>query len=99
MPDDRQEDRQFQIRSLAGEVMRLAHDGILINMRFLDVALSKLKTVCREQTGAHLFDGSTLYYDRHICFCSIRRHPIMLPDCICIRCCTASFITAGRRIR
>lgn len=48
MPDDRQEDRQFQIRSLAGEVMRLAHDGILINMRFLDVALSKLKTVCRE---------------------------------------------------
>ncbi len=63
MPDDRQEDRQFQIRSLAGEVMRLAHDGILINMRFLDVALSKLKTVCREQTGAHLFDGSTLYYD------------------------------------
>lgn len=63
MPDDLQEDRQFQIRSLAGEVMRLAHDGILINMRFLDVALSKLKTVCREQTGAHLFDGSTLYYD------------------------------------
>ena len=63
MPDDRQEDRQFQIRSLAGEVMRLAHDGILINMRCLDVALSKLKTVCREQTGAHLFDGSTLYYD------------------------------------
>lgn len=63
MPDDRQEDRRFQIRSLAGEVMRLAHDGILINMRFLDVALSKLKTVCREQTGAHLFDGSTLYYD------------------------------------
>ena len=63
MPDDRQEDRQFQIRSLAGEVMRLAHDGILINIRFLDVALSKLKTVCREQTGAHLFDGSTLYYD------------------------------------
>lgn len=63
MPDNRQEDRQFQIRSLAGEVIRLAHDGILINMRFLDVALSKLKTVCREQTGAHLFDGSTLYYD------------------------------------
>ena len=24
---------------------------------------------------------------------------IMLPDCICIRCCTASFITAGRWIR
>ena len=43
--------------------MHLAHDGILINMRFLDVALSKLKVECREQTGAHLFDGENLYYD------------------------------------
>ena len=58
-----QQDRQLQIRKIAGEVMGLAHDGILINMRFLDVALSRLKIVCREQTGAHLFDGMTLYYD------------------------------------
>lgn len=43
--------------------MRLAHDGLLINMRFLDVALSKLKLSCRQQTGAHLFDGAALYYD------------------------------------
>ena len=56
-------DRQQKIESLAEEILRLAHDGLLINMRFLDVALSKLKTVCREQTGAHLFDGMTLYYD------------------------------------
>ena len=56
-----QQDRQLQIRKIAGEVMGLA--GILINMRFLDVALSRLKIVCREQTGAHLFDGMTLYYD------------------------------------
>ncbi len=56
-------ERQSQIQELAGEIMRLAHDGLLINMRFLDVALSKLKTVSREQTGAHLFDGATLYYD------------------------------------
>lgn len=63
MTEDRREDRQLQIRSIAGEVMRLAHDGILINMRFLDVALSRLKVVCRDQTGAHLFDGTTLYYD------------------------------------
>lgn len=63
MADMQQTDRQFQIREIAGEVMRLAHDGILINMRFLDVALSKLKVECREQTGAHLFDGTVLYYD------------------------------------
>lgn len=56
-------DRQQKIESLADEILRLAHDGILINMRFLDVALSKLKLECRQQTGAHLFDGATLFYD------------------------------------
>ncbi|MDE6882441.1 MAG: hypothetical protein K2P48_04915 [Lachnospiraceae bacterium] len=63
MAEMQQQERQLQIRKIAGEVMGLAHDGILINMRFLDVALSRLKIVCREQTGAHLFDGMTLYYD------------------------------------
>ncbi|MBD5526319.1 MAG: hypothetical protein HDR04_18355 [Lachnospiraceae bacterium] len=58
-----QTDRQLQIRKLAEEIMRLAHDGILVNMRFLDVALSKFKVECREQTGVHLFDGAKLYYD------------------------------------
>lgn len=56
-------DRQLKIESLAEEILRLAHDGLLINMRFLDVALSKLKLECRPQTGTHLFDGATLYYD------------------------------------
>lgn len=56
-------DRKLQIRQLAGEIFRLAHDGLLINMRFLDVALSRLKVECREETGAHLFDGTRLYYD------------------------------------
>jgi len=63
MVDNHKEDTQLQIRSIAAEIMRLAHDGILMNMRFLDVALSKLKVECREQTGAHLFDGTKLYYD------------------------------------
>lgn len=63
MSDGKELERQFQIRELASQIMRLAHDGILINMRFLDVALSKLKVECREQTGAHLFDGARLYYD------------------------------------
>ena len=56
-------DRQEKIVGLAEEILLLAHDGLLINMRFLDVALSKLKLECRQQTGAHLFDGTTLYYD------------------------------------
>ena len=56
-------DRKQKIESLAEEILRLAHDGLLINMRFLDVALSKLKLECRQQTGAHLFDGAALIYD------------------------------------
>lgn len=63
MEDEQKSDRQLQIRNLAAQIMGLAHDGILINMRFLDVALSKLNVACREQTGAHLFDGAGLYYD------------------------------------
>lgn len=63
MSVDPKMDRQLQIRNLAAQIMGLAHDGILINMRFLDVALSKMRVECREETGAHLFDGSTLYYD------------------------------------
>lgn len=68
-------DRQAQIRDLAAQIMGLAHDGILINMRFLDVALSKLKTECREQTGAHLFDGAGLYYDPVLLLRQYRNEP------------------------
>lgn len=56
-------EKQLQIKQIAEEIFHLAHDGLLINMRFLDVALSKLKVECREATGAHLFDGVKLYYD------------------------------------
>lgn len=56
-------DRDKQISELAREVFRLAHDGILINMRFLDVALSKLKLEERPDMGAFAYDGVTLYYD------------------------------------
>lgn len=52
-----------QISTLAKEIIQLAHDDILINMRFLDVALSKLKMEEREQMQAVCFDGSKLYYD------------------------------------
>lgn len=52
-----------QVSALAKEIIQLAHDGILINMRFLDVALSKLKMEEREQMGTVCYDGSKLYYD------------------------------------
>ena len=64
-----------QISSLAREVIRLAHDGILINMRFLDVALDKLKLEEREGMGAFVFDGSMLYYDPALLLTRYRKEP------------------------
>lgn len=55
--------------------MGLAHDGILINMRFLDVALSRLNVECRGQMGAHLFDGMALYYDPALLLQQYRNAP------------------------
>ena len=52
-----------RISELAQKIFKLAHDGILINMRFLDVALSKLKLEERPGMGAFAYDGATLYYD------------------------------------
>ncbi len=56
-------DRQLQINGIAAEIMSLAHDGLLVHMRFLDAALAKLKLECREGMGAHCFDGLRLFYD------------------------------------
>lgn len=64
-----------QISALAREVIRLAHDGILINMRFLDVALAKLKLEERKQMGAFAYDGSTLFYDPAVLLARYRKEP------------------------
>lgn len=63
MRDDNRTQKENQIKELAGEALQLSRDGILMHMRFFDVALSKLQVKCLENTGAHLFDGTCLYYD------------------------------------
>lgn len=52
-----------QAVSLAGKVMRLARDNIIVNMRFLDVALSRLKPEAKAGLGGAAADGGRLYYD------------------------------------
>lgn len=63
------------ISKIANEVIRLAHDGILINMRFLDMALSQLRLEERRQTGAFVFDGTTLYYDPKLLLSRYQKEP------------------------
>lgn len=55
--------REQKIQQVADKILQLAHDGLLINMRFLDVALSKLPVACRAGMGAHVFDGAGLTCD------------------------------------
>lgn len=56
-------EREQRICQVADKILQLAHDGLLINMRFLDVALSKLPVSCKNGMGAHVFDGEGLTCD------------------------------------
>ena len=64
-----------KISELAYKVIRLAHDGLLVNMRFLDVALSQLKLEERREMGGFAFDGATLYYDPQILLAAYKKEP------------------------
>lgn len=50
-------------RPLAGKVMSFARDNILVNMRFLDVALSALLAEPERESGCFASNGSKIYYD------------------------------------
>lgn len=52
-----------QINEVASQVISLARDGILMNMRFMDLALSKFSVENRAETGRHLYTGTGLYYN------------------------------------
>ncbi len=57
------ETEQKKISSLAGQVMTLAHDDILMHLRFFDAALAQLHVEERGGTGCLATDGQTLFYD------------------------------------
>ena len=48
---------------LANQIRKLAHDDILIHLRFFDVALSKLHFKPKAHIGCMATDGETCYYD------------------------------------
>lgn len=57
------EERQEKAVLLARKVMQLARDNIVVNMRFLDVALSRLVPEVRWGLNGAAADGTKLYYD------------------------------------
>ncbi|MCH5254860.1 MAG: hypothetical protein J1F41_08040 [Lachnospiraceae bacterium] len=68
-------DNEERISALGREIIRLAHDSILVNMRFLDMALSELRLEERRQTGAFVYDGSRLYYDPSLLLAKYKKEP------------------------
>ncbi|MCM1040334.1 MAG: VWA-like domain-containing protein [Ruminococcus sp.] len=68
-------EKNDKISQLAHGVIGLAHDALLMNMRFLDVALSKLKLEEKRQMGAFVFDGATLYYDPVLLLSLYKKEP------------------------
>ncbi|MBD5552367.1 MAG: hypothetical protein HDQ96_14555 [Lachnospiraceae bacterium] len=55
--------RQEKTAHLAKEVMRLSRDSIIMNMRFLDVALSRMQPVSKPGLKGIATDGEKLWYD------------------------------------
>ena len=54
---------QAKISSLAAQIMRLAHDDILMHLRFFDMALARLEIRERNDMGCMATDGQVCYYD------------------------------------
>lgn len=59
--NDKQE--KDKISRLAGQILQLAHDDILIHLRFFDMALTKLKRQEKQNTGCVATDGDVFVYD------------------------------------
>ena len=60
---EQEKEKQKNLEQLAAQVLFLARDSIVVNMRFMDVAMAGLSPVPRKQLGCIYCDGSHLYYD------------------------------------
>lgn len=58
-----QDETIVQINNIADEIMGLARDGILMNLRFMDLALSRFNIERKSETGRHLYTGTSMTYD------------------------------------
>ncbi|MDO4332348.1 MAG: VWA-like domain-containing protein [Eubacteriales bacterium] len=58
-----QEKKQEKTSRLAAEILQLARDSVLVQLRFLDVALSRLRPAERAGINAVATDGASFFYD------------------------------------
>lgn len=70
-----------KISSLADRILALAHDDILIHLRFLDTALARLVRQEKPNIGCMASDGTTCYYDPVFILKSYRKEPRYVARC------------------
>lgn len=71
--NDHQIQKNEKILELSGKIVQLARDHILMHMRFLDVALSRLKPCPAPGTGCFQCDGQKFIYDPVLVIRSYRK--------------------------
>ncbi len=76
---DKQE--KEKINKLAGQILQLAHDDILIHLRFFDTALARLKRQEKQNMGCIATDGTFLWYDPIFVLKAYQREPKYLTRC------------------
>ena len=70
-----QNEKDAKIEQLAKDILHLSRDNILMNMRFLDVALSRMQITPYNSLKGMAADGSHLYYDPAYLLRTYKREP------------------------
>ena len=73
------ENKEQKALALAEQVMRLAHDELLIHLRFFDVALAGLGLSSRAGSAMMQTDGARCYYDPVKVLKAYQREPAEVP--------------------
>lgn len=70
-----------KLTTLANQILTLAHDDILIHLRFFDTALSRLTWKEALHTGCMATDGEICYYDPVFILKSYQQEPKLVTRC------------------
>lgn len=70
-----------KIAALSAEILALAHDDILIHLRFFDAALARLVWKESQGSGCMATDGRTCYYDPVFILKNYEREPQYITRC------------------
>ncbi|MDE6312516.1 MAG: hypothetical protein K2M46_02680 [Lachnospiraceae bacterium] len=73
-----QKEKQKKAGALAQEILKLAKDEILVNLRFLDNALSALKIEVQDELKGMACDGGKIYYDTRFVLGRYQKEPAYL---------------------